>query len=83
MSRHPDHPTLPGLDEFREPGETLIRFEDDGPDRQGRRTFFAFWEDHNVGPRMDEHGVRGQIFVTDPERFVARHRPVRVIEEPT
>ena len=71
--------SLPTLDDFREPHETLIRFEDEKPDREGRRTFFAYWIADGVGYRLNEHGVRGQIFVTDPAKFAARHYPTREI----
>jgi hypothetical protein len=40
----------------------------------GRCQFIAFWLDHNVGYGCDEFGVRGQVFLTDPEAFAERRR---------
>lgn len=57
-----------------DPNETVIEFRDDGPDSLGRRQFFAYWHDHNVGPACNEHGVRGQAFYTDPDEFAERQR---------
>lgn len=63
---------VPAIADFRHDGEVLLSFQDLGPDQFGRRTFFAFWIDDNVGPHLNEHGVRGQVFVTCPAEFIAR-----------
>jgi hypothetical protein len=51
-------------------GEFVIEFYDSGgPDELSRRRFFAYWLADNAGPACDEHGVRGQVFFTDPAEF--------------
>lgn len=70
---------MPTVEDFREPHETLVRYSDDGPDRFGRRTFMAFWLADNIGYHLNESGVRGQVFFTEPERFAERNYPVREI----
>ena len=53
-------------------GEALADFHDTGPDRLGRRTFSAHWVVDNVGPRLDERGVRSQMYITHFDAFVDR-----------
>lgn len=60
------------LPEITDPNETVIEFTDTGPDSLGRRSFFAYWLDNNVGPACNEHGVRGQAFFTEIDAFLAR-----------
>lgn len=63
---------VPQLSDFVNLGEVLVTYSDDGPDRYGRRTFFAYWVADNVGYHLNEHGVRAQVFHTNPAGFVAR-----------
>ncbi|MET9265281.1 hypothetical protein [Amycolatopsis sp. NPDC004079] len=62
------------IPDIRDPHEVVLEFLDGGPDDFGRRRFFAFWLDDNVGPSCDQVGVRGQIFFTDPDRFADDRR---------
>lgn len=65
--------TIPAIEEFNENESlTFVQFLDNRADGQGRRTFFAYWLANNVGWSMNEHGVRAQIFHTDPAAFVKR-----------
>lgn len=75
----------PQLEDFTNDLETIAQFRDKGPDGFGRRTFMAFWIANNVGWSLNEHGVRAQVFVTDPDKFAARQeqqgRTVRFQED--
>lgn len=71
--------------DFHHPNETLVSFQDDHTDEFGRRCFFAFWIADNIGPHLNEHGVRGQVFFTNIDNFIARasqHGPVRIFADP-
>ncbi|GAB5004652.1 hypothetical protein MAHJHV63_51430 [Mycobacterium avium subsp. hominissuis] len=72
--RNPGTAKVPAIADFRHDGEVLISFQDLGPDEFGRRKFFAFWIDDNVGPHLNEHGVRGQVFFTCPAEFITRQQ---------
>lgn len=61
------------LPEITDPHELVIEFLDYGPDDLGRRHFFAYWLDNNVGPACDQVGVRGQVFFTRADQFVDRN----------
>ena len=58
--------------EITDPEETVIEFADAGPDSLGRRHFFAYWLDDNIGPSCDQHGVRGQVFFVDVAAYLVR-----------
>jgi len=64
--------TMRSTPEITDDNETVIEFTDAGPDTLGRRQFFAYWLDDNIGPSCDQHGVRGQVFYTNPDEFAAR-----------
>ncbi|WAL67122.1 hypothetical protein ORV05_04860 [Amycolatopsis cynarae] len=53
--------------------ETVIKFCDDKADDWGRREFFAYWIGDSR-PGMNEDGIRGQLFFTDPDKFAERVR---------
>ena len=68
--------TLPTI---TDPNVFLVEFT--GPeDEQGRRQFFAYWLDNNVGPALNETGTRGQVFHTWLDTFIERaeQRAMRV-----
>ena len=50
-------PSAPQLPTITDPDVFLVEFTS-GPDSMGRRQFFAYWLDNNVGPRLDETGTR-------------------------
>ncbi|ORW08479.1 MULTISPECIES: hypothetical protein [Mycolicibacter] len=77
--------TSPTEADFQHPNETLISFQDSHTDEFGQRRFFAFWIAHNIGPHLNEHGVRGQVFFTNIDTFIARasqEGPVRIFADP-
>lgn len=64
-----------------------ILFEDDGPDRLGRRTYFLLWNEpdgvfrHELGKDGAPVGYRrGQIFKRDPTKDLERAR--LILKEP-
>lgn len=62
----------PELTDFHDEREVLVSFSDTTADAFGRRQFTAFWIADNVGPHLNERGVRAQVFHTHPERFADR-----------
>jgi len=53
--------------------EIVIQLLDAGPDSQGRRYFCAHWLSDNIGPTCSDHGVRGQHFISNLDKFVEQH----------
>ncbi|AMQ66982.1 hypothetical protein SEA_BIPPER_47 [Mycobacterium phage Bipper] len=62
----------PKVEDFASQSEVLVQYTDDGPDSVGLRSFFAYWLAGNIGPRKDQYGVHGQVFVVPPATFAAR-----------
>ena len=62
---------IPQLPTITDPNLFLVEFAS-GPDSLGRRAFFAYWLDSNVGPHCAQVGTRGQVFHTWPDTFVKR-----------
>jgi len=73
--RHPSRtrPAAMTIPDITDPNEIVIVYTSDTDDL-GRRQFFAFWLDNNIGAGCDQHGVRGQVFYTEPATFIARDR---------
>lgn len=56
--------------------EIVIQLIREAPDSQGRHYFCAHWLADNVGPTCSDHGVRGQHFISDVDRFAAQHTSI-------
>lgn len=70
----PPRRIAPHLDiaDFTAPDEVIVQFLDEGPNGEGYRCFFANWIADDIGYYGNGHGVRSQIFHTDPVKFAAR-----------
>lgn len=44
------------------------------PDQLGRQQFFAHWISENIGPKLNETGIRGQAFFAKVDEHIARWR---------
>lgn len=59
------------------PSDSCVIEVEEGPDEQGRSTFFAYWHDAALG-----RGIRGQVFRASVEDFQKRwveHHPNAII----